>query len=126
MGNLLAYLFGLISLVIVIPSTIPFLGWGNWLALPLIVIGVIFGALSSSDGGRNFSRGEDPLAGNHRLFSAAPVSASAFFLSSAIPLSSSSATEQDRRQKEFHPMSAKNHHRIEFDLRGTLIHGFCG
>ncbi len=54
MGNLLAYLFGLISLVIVIPSQIPFLGWGNWLALPLIVIGIVFGALSSSDGGRNF------------------------------------------------------------------------
>ena len=54
MGNILAYLFGLISLVIVIPATIPFLGWGNWLALPLIVIGIIFGALSSSNGGRNF------------------------------------------------------------------------
>lgn len=54
MGNLLAYLFGLISLIIVIPSTIPFLGWGNWFALPLIVIGIILGALSSSNGGRNF------------------------------------------------------------------------
>lgn len=54
MGNLLAYLFGLISLVIVIPSQIPLLGWGNWLALPLIVIGIAFGALSSRDGGRNF------------------------------------------------------------------------
>ena len=54
MGNLLAYLFGLISLIIVIPATIPLLGWANWVALPLIVIGIIFGALSSSDGGRNF------------------------------------------------------------------------
>ncbi|MFU7529205.1 hypothetical protein [Qipengyuania sp. ASV99] len=54
MGNLLAYLFGIISLIIVIPSTIPFLGWGNWLALPLIVVGIIFGALSSNNGGRNF------------------------------------------------------------------------
>lgn len=54
MGNLLAYLFGLISLVIVIPSQIPLLGWGNWLALPLIAIGIVFGALSSSNGGRNF------------------------------------------------------------------------
>jgi len=54
MFNLLSFLFGLISLVIVIPSTIPFLGWGNWLALPLIVIGIILGALSSSNGGRNF------------------------------------------------------------------------
>ena len=54
MGNLLAYLFGIVSLIIVIPAQIPFLGWGNWLALPLIVIGIVFGALSSSDGGRNF------------------------------------------------------------------------
>lgn len=54
MLNLLSFLFGIISLVIVIPATIPLLGWGNWLALPLIVIGVILGALSSKDGGRNF------------------------------------------------------------------------
>jgi hypothetical protein len=54
MLNLLSILFGLISLVIVIPATIPLLGWANWLALPLIVIGVVLGQLSSSDGGRNF------------------------------------------------------------------------
>lgn len=54
MLNLLSILFGLVSLIIVIPATIPFLGWGNWLALPLIVVGVVLGALSSSDSGRNF------------------------------------------------------------------------
>ncbi len=54
MLNLLAYLVGLVNLVIVIPAQIPLLGWANWLALPLIVIGVIIGALSSKDGGRNF------------------------------------------------------------------------
>lgn len=54
MLNVLAYLVGLVSLVIVIPAQIPLLGWANWLALPLIVIGVIIGALSSKDGGRNF------------------------------------------------------------------------
>ena len=54
MFNIIAWAFGLLSLIIVVPSTIPFLGWGNWLALPLIVIGVVFGALSSSDSGRNF------------------------------------------------------------------------
>ena len=55
MGNLIAFLLGLLSLVIVIPATIPFLGWANWLALPLIVIGVIAGQLSStSKAGRNF------------------------------------------------------------------------
>lgn len=54
MLNILAYFVGLISLLIVIPAQIPLLGWGNWLALPLIVIGIIIGALSSKNGGRNF------------------------------------------------------------------------
>ena len=54
MLNLLAYIVGLVSLVIVIPAQIPLLGWANWVALPLIVIGVVIGALSSKDGGRNF------------------------------------------------------------------------
>jgi len=54
MLNALAYLVGLVSLVIVIPAQIPLLGWANWLALPLIVVGIVLGALSSKDGGRNF------------------------------------------------------------------------
>ena len=54
MLNALAYLFGLVSLVIVIPAQLPLLGAANWIALPVIVIGVILGALSSKDGGRNF------------------------------------------------------------------------
>lgn len=54
MLNVLSILIGLLSLVIVIPSQIPLLGWGNWLALPLIAVGIVLGALSSSNGGRNF------------------------------------------------------------------------
>ena len=54
MLNLLSILLGLLSLVIVIPATIPLLGWANWLALPLIVLGVVVGQLSSTNGGRNF------------------------------------------------------------------------
>ena len=54
MLNILSILIGLISLVIVIPAQIPLLGWANWLALPLIVIGIVVGQLSSSNGGRNF------------------------------------------------------------------------
>ncbi len=54
MLNLLSVLIGLVSLIIVIPATIPLLGWANWFALPLIALGVIVGALSSSNGGRNF------------------------------------------------------------------------
>ena len=55
MLNIVSFLFGLVSLVIVIPATIPFLGALNWLALPLIVIGIIVGQLSSSNSGRNFN-----------------------------------------------------------------------
>jgi hypothetical protein len=54
MLNALAYLVGLLSLVIVIPAQLPLLGAANWIALPIIVLGVILGALSSRDGGRNF------------------------------------------------------------------------
>ncbi len=54
MLNILAILIGLLSLVIVIPAQIPLLGAANWFALPLIVIGIVIGQLSSSNGGRNF------------------------------------------------------------------------
>ena len=55
MLNILSILFGIVSLVIVLPATIPLLGWANWFALPLIVIGIIIGQLSSSNSGRNFN-----------------------------------------------------------------------
>ena len=54
MLNVLSILLGLLSLLIVIPSQIPLLGWGNWLALPVIVVGIVLGALSRSNSGRNF------------------------------------------------------------------------
>lgn len=54
MLNILAYLIGIVSLVIVIPAQLPLLGAANWIALPVIVIGIVLGALSSKDGGRNF------------------------------------------------------------------------
>ena len=55
MLNILSLLFGIVSLIIVIPATIPLLGWANWFALPLIVIGLVLGQLSSSRSGRNFN-----------------------------------------------------------------------
>ncbi|MGB3794988.1 MAG: hypothetical protein WA957_01645 [Alteraurantiacibacter sp.] len=54
MLNIVSILIGLLSLIIVIPSQIPLLGWGNWFALPFVVTGVVIGQLSSSNGGRNF------------------------------------------------------------------------
>jgi hypothetical protein len=54
MLNAIAFIIGLVSLLIVIPAQIPLLGWANWLALPLIVVGIVVGALSSKNSGRNF------------------------------------------------------------------------
>jgi hypothetical protein len=54
MLNILSILFGIVSLAIVIPSQIPLLGWGNWFALPVVVVGIVLGALSRSNSGRNF------------------------------------------------------------------------
>ena len=44
----------LVALVLAIPSALPFLGWGNWIVLPIAMLGAGIGALSSSNGGRNF------------------------------------------------------------------------
>jgi hypothetical protein len=54
MLNLASILTGILSLIIVIPATIPLLGWANWIALPFIVVGIVLGQLSSSNTGRNF------------------------------------------------------------------------
>ncbi|AKQ41792.1 membrane protein [Aurantiacibacter atlanticus] len=54
MLNIVSILIGLLSLVIVIPAQIPLLGWANWIALPFVVVGIIIGQLSSTNGGRNF------------------------------------------------------------------------
>ena len=55
MLNILSFLFGIVSLIVVIPATIPFLGWANWFALPLIVVGAVLGQMSRSNAGRNFN-----------------------------------------------------------------------
>lgn len=54
MLNLLSILTGVVALLLAIPSTIPLLGWGNWLVLPIALVGAGLGALSRSNGGRNF------------------------------------------------------------------------
>ena len=54
MLNWLSFAFGIVSLIIVIPAQIPLLGWANWIALPVIVLGIVAGALSSTNSGRDF------------------------------------------------------------------------
>lgn len=53
MLNILSILIGLVSLVIVIPAQVPLLGWANWIALPILAVGIALGQLSSQRSGRN-------------------------------------------------------------------------
>lgn len=55
MLNILSIIVGLSSLVFVIPGVIPLFGWVNWLAIPVIVVGLIIGVLSSKTSGRNLN-----------------------------------------------------------------------
>jgi len=54
MMNLLSILTGVVALLLAVPATIPFLGWGNWFVLPIAVVGIGLGVLSRSNSGRNF------------------------------------------------------------------------
>jgi hypothetical protein len=54
MLNAISILIGLVALLLAIPATIPLLGWANWFVLPIAVVGAGVGALSRSNGGRNF------------------------------------------------------------------------
>ena len=54
MLNIISILLGIIALVLAIPSSIPLLGWGNWIVPPIAILGAGIGALSRSRKGRNF------------------------------------------------------------------------
>lgn len=55
MLNVLSILFGLIALVLALPAFLPFLGWANWIIMPIAILGLALGAMSSSNIGRNLN-----------------------------------------------------------------------
>lgn len=55
MFNIISILIGLFALLCAIPAFIPFLGALNWIVVPIAVIGLGFGILSSHNGGRNLN-----------------------------------------------------------------------
>lgn len=55
MLNIFSILVGLLVLVLTLIGFIPLLGWLNWLTIPLGIVGVALGALSSSNTGRNLN-----------------------------------------------------------------------
>ena len=55
MLNLVSIIIGIVSLIFVVIAFIPFLGWANWLVVPLAVLGAAIGAMSSGTAGRNLN-----------------------------------------------------------------------
>lgn len=55
MMNLLSILVGLCTIPFLIIGAIPFLGWSLWIVMLFLLLGAGIGALSSSNGGRNFN-----------------------------------------------------------------------
>ncbi|QNQ10059.1 hypothetical protein [Sphingomonas alpina] len=55
MFNIASILVGLLVLVLTLVGFIPLLGWLNWLTIPIGIVGIALGALSSSKAGRNLN-----------------------------------------------------------------------
>lgn len=55
MLNLISLVLGGVSLILVALAFIPFLGWANWLIVPMAIVGLAFGAMSDSKSGQNLN-----------------------------------------------------------------------
>ena len=55
MFNVISILIGVFALLLAIPAFLPFLGWANWLVLPIAIVGLVFGIFSSHRSGRNLN-----------------------------------------------------------------------
>jgi hypothetical protein len=55
MLNLLSLAIGAVAIIPLLLALLPFFGWMNWFLLPLPVIGLIVGSLSSGSAGRNLN-----------------------------------------------------------------------
>jgi hypothetical protein len=55
MFNLVSLIIGFVALISALVAFIPFLGWANWLIIPLAIIGAVVGMLSRGTAGRNLN-----------------------------------------------------------------------
>lgn len=53
MLNIASIITGVVALLLILPGLLPLFGWLNWLALPVALVGVVLGALSQTNTGRN-------------------------------------------------------------------------
>lgn len=55
MLNVISILIGIVALILGVLAFFPLLGWAYWVIVPLALIGLAFGQLSSGRGGRNLN-----------------------------------------------------------------------
>ena len=55
MFNIASLIIGFVALILALIAFIPFLGWANWLIVPLAIIGAVVGMISRSTAGRNLN-----------------------------------------------------------------------
>jgi len=55
MLNLISVLIGLVALFWGLIAFTPLLGWMYWMVIPVAIVGLAFGTLSSTNGGRNLN-----------------------------------------------------------------------
>lgn len=55
MLNILSLMTGLVALGLAIFAFLPFLGWANWVIIPLAMFGLGLGLLSGTNSGRNLN-----------------------------------------------------------------------
>lgn len=55
MLNILSLLIGVVALILGVFAFFPLLGWAYWLIVPLALVGLALGQLSSSRSGRNLN-----------------------------------------------------------------------
>lgn len=55
MLNLISIIIGVVALALGLLAFLPLLGWAYWLIIPIAVVGLGFGLLSSGRAGRNLN-----------------------------------------------------------------------
>jgi uncharacterized membrane protein len=55
MFNAVSVIIGIVALVFAAIAFLPFLGWANWLVIPLAIIGAAIGFMSRGTAGRNLN-----------------------------------------------------------------------
>ena len=55
MFNLVSLIIGFVALICALVAFLPFLGWANWLIIPLAIIGAGVGMVSRGNAGRNLN-----------------------------------------------------------------------